>query len=208
MPGLAKKADKHFTYDDYLAWPNDERWEIIDGAAYAMSSPAVLHQDVLLNLAVTLKPFFNGKPCRFFIAPLDVMLSEDTVVQPDMLVVCDPKKITRTCVRGAPDLVVEILSPSSCSYDRLLKFKRYASAGVKEYWIVTPELASIEIFTLDNGAFRLHDGFLQQERLTSAVFPEVSFEMSAVFTEPPKKGILVAKESFEMPECVRKELGL
>ena len=208
MPGSAKKTGKHFTYDDYLAWPNDERWEIIDGAAYAMSSPAVLHQDVLLDLAVTLKPFFTSTPCRFFIAPLDVVLNEDTVVQPDMLVVCDPKKITRTCIRGAPDLVVEILSPSSCSYDRLIKLKRYASAGVKEYWIVTPELASIEVFVLDNGAFRLHDGFLQRERLTSAVFPEVSFEMSAVFTEPPKKGILVAKESAGMPEYVRKELGL
>ena len=147
-------------------------------------------------------PSFKGRPCRLFAAPLDVVLSEDTVVQPDLLVVCDSKKITGACVRGAPDLVVEILSPSSASYDRMLKFKRYADAGVKEYWIVSPDLATVEIFTLDDGSFRLYDGFMQQERLRSALFSELAFNMADVF-EPPEAGIPVSRE---MPESVRERL--
>ena len=136
MAGVAlNKRERRYTYDDYLTWPDEPRREIINGALYALASPTVRHQDILLNLASVMKPFFKGKPCRLFVAPLDVVLSEDTVVQPDLLVVCDPQKITGGCVRGAPDLVIEILSPSSASYDRLLKFKRYADAGVKEYWL-------------------------------------------------------------------------
>ena len=203
MAGLAlRKDERRYTYDDYLTWPDEPRREIINGALYAMSSPTVRHQDILLNLASVMKPFFKGKPCRLFVAPLDVVLSEDTVVQPDLLVVCDPTKITGACVRGSPDLAVEILSPSSASYDRLLKFKRYADAGVKEYWLVSPELAMIEIFTLDSGSFRLFDGFMQQERLCSALFADLTFAMADVF-DPPEAGIPVSRE---MPESVRELL--
>jgi Uma2 family endonuclease len=204
MAGVALKKDerRRYTYDDYLTWPDEPRKEIINGVSYAMSSPTVRHQELSVRLTVALDRFFRGKSCRLFAAPLDVVLSEDTVVQPDLLVVCDPKKITGACIRGAPDLVVEILSPSSASYDRLLKFKRYADAGVKEYWVVTPDLATIEIFTLDNGSFRLDDGFMQQERLQSALFPELAFAMADVF-EPPEAGIPVSRE---MPESVRELL--
>jgi Uma2 family endonuclease len=199
MPERVARTQRSFTYDDYLTWPDAPRQEIIAGVLYAMASPTVRHQDVALRLAVAAAPFFKDKPCRLFVAPLDVVLGEETVVQPDLLVVCDPGKITGACVRGAPDLVIEILSPSSASYDRLLKFKRYADAGVKEYWIVSPELALIEVFTLDGGSFRLDDGFMQQERLRSALFPELAFDMAEVF-DPPEAGIPVSRE---MPESVR-----
>lgn len=202
MPERAKKTVGRYTYDDYLTWPDEPRQEIINGVSYAMSSPTVRHQELSMRLSMAMVPFFKGRPCRLFAAPLDVVLSEDTVVQPDLLVVCDPKKITGACIRGAPDLVVEILSPSSASYDRLLKFKRYADAGVKEYWIVSPDLATVEIFTLDGGAFRLYDGFMQQERLRSGLFSELAFNMADVF-EPPEAGIPVSRE---MPESVREWL--
>ncbi len=198
MQERVKKTARRYTYGDYLMWPDEPRREIINGALYALSSPTVRHQELSMRLSVVMGPFFKGKPCRLFAAPLDVVLSEDTVVQPDLLVVCDPKKITGACVRGAPDLVIEILSPSSASYDRLLKFKRYADAGVKEYWIVSLDLATVEIFTLDGGSFRLDDGFMQQERLRSALFPELAFDMADVF-EPPEEGIPVSRE---MPENV------
>jgi Uma2 family endonuclease len=199
MPERAEKLERRYTYNDYLAWPDDTRYELIDGVSYAMSSPTVRHQDILLNLAFAMKPVFKGQPCKLFAAPLDVALSEDTVVQPDLLVVCDPKKITDTCIRGTPDLVVEILSPSSSWHDRLRKFKRYADAGVKEYWIVSPDVATVEIFTLENGAFRIHEAFMQQERLQSALFPGLSFDMADVF-EPPAAGIPVSRET---PDSVR-----
>ena len=202
MPERAINKQGRYTYADYLTWTDDKRWEIVDGVSYAMASPSVRHQGVSIRLTVTLDRFFRGKPCRLFAAPLDVVLSEDTVVQPDLLVVCDPKKITGSCIRGVPDLVIEILSPSSASNDRLLKFKKYADAGVKEYWLVSPELALIEIFTLDGGSFRLHDGFMQQERLQSALFDELAFDMADVF-EPPEAGIPVSRE---MPESVRELL--
>ena len=202
MQERATNSGRGYTYDDYLTWPDEPRKEIINGVSYAMSSPTVRHQELSMRLSVVMGPFFKGKPCRLFVAPLDVVLSEDTVVQPDLLVVCDPKKITGACIRGTPDLVIEILSPSSASYDRLLKFKRYADAGVKEYWLVSPELALIEIFTLDGESFRLDDGFMQQERLRSALFPDLAFAMADVF-EPPEAGIPVSRE---MPESVRELL--
>ena len=202
MAGIARNTENRFTYDDYLTWPDEPRREIINGVPYAMSSPTVRHQELSMRLSMVIGPFFKGRPCRLFAAPLDVVLSEDTVVQPDLLVVCEPKKITGACICGAPDLVIEILSPSSASYDRLLKFKRYADAGVKEYWIVSPDLATVEIFTLDGGSFRLYDGFMQQERLRSALFPELAFNMADVF-EPPEAGIPVSRE---MPESVRERL--
>ena len=202
MQERARKTAGRYTYDDYLTWPDEPRQEIINGVSYALASPTVRHQELSVRLTVALDRFFRGKPCRLFAAPLDVVLSEDTVVQPDLLVVCDAKKITDACVRGTPDLVIEILSPSSASYDRLLKFKRYADAGVKEYWIVSPELAMIEIFALDSGSFRLDDGFMQQERLRSSLFPELAFAMADVF-DPPGAGIPVSRE---MPERVRELL--
>ena len=202
MQERVTKPERRYTYDDYLTWPDEPRKEIINGVSYALASPTVRHQELSMRLSVVMGPFFKGKPCRLFVAPLDVVLSEDTVVQPDLLVVCDPKKITGACIRGTPDLVIEILSPSSASYDRLLKFKRYADAGVKEYWLVSPELAMIEIFTLDGGSFRLDDGFMQQERLRSALFSELAFAMADVF-EPPEAGIPVSRE---MPESVRELL--
>jgi Uma2 family endonuclease len=201
------KGSAHFTYDDYLTWPNDQRWELVNGRAYAMASPSTRHQTIAVRLTATLDRFFRNGRCRLFAAPLDVVLSEDTVVQPDLLVVCNPERILDGGIKGAPDLAVEILSPSSCSYDRFLKFKRYAEAGVAEYWIVTPEQASIEVYSLSDGTYRLSEGYLQQETLTSVVFPGLSFGLSEVFEVPPE-GVPVRKTSDDMPRCVREKLEL
>ncbi len=136
MAGMAlSKDERRYTYDDYLTWPDEPRKEIINGVSYAMSSPTVRHQELSVRLTLAMGPIFKGKPCRLFVAPLDVVLSEDTVVQPDLLVVCDPTKITGACVRGAPDLAVEILSPSSSSHDRLLKFKRLKNNPF--FWLIS-----------------------------------------------------------------------
>ena len=114
MP-LIKEKENKFTYFDYVTWPDDERWELIDGEAYDMSpAPSIKHQKITGNLYVLLARHPEKKPeCFVGIAPLDVVFSEHDVVQPDILVVCDRKKITEANIQGAPDLVIEVLSPST-----------------------------------------------------------------------------------------------
>jgi len=129
-------------FEDYRSWPDESRWELIDGHPYAMWSPSSLHQELSTSLVLELTPFFRDRGCRLFHAPMDVKLSDHDVVQPDLLVVCDPKQIRSTHIEGAPALVVEILSPSTLRHDRVLKLNLYARAGVAEYWLLTPILSS------------------------------------------------------------------
>ena len=181
----ALKLDRRFTWADYREWPDDERWEIIAGEAYAMSpSPSSRHQIISAELCRQMANFFKGKPCRAIAAPMDVRLSEEDVVQPDLLVVCDPRKIEVTHVEGAPTLVVEILSPSSSLRDRALKTALYAKARVKEYWIVTPWPSLVEVFVLDRGGYRLHRAFTKEEELASPAFPELKVTLRDVFDFP------------------------
>lgn len=137
-PALAKTTS-HFTWADYRAWRGDERWELIDGVAYAMApAPSIRHQTVALALGSRLEQALRGRPCRPFVAPTDVRLSEQDVVQPDILVVCDAGIITETHIDGAPDLVVEVLSPSTAALDLRQKKALYERAGVREYVLIDP----------------------------------------------------------------------
>lgn len=137
-PALRKPEDR-FTWQDYQTWPDSERWEIIDGIAYAMSpAPSTKHQSVALNFGSLFRQMLSGKPCKPFIAPTDVKLSEQDVVQPDILVVCDPAKITPSHIEGSPDVVVEVLSPNTSTKDLREKKALYERAGVKEYVVVDP----------------------------------------------------------------------
>ncbi len=151
---LAKKAEKKFSYQDYLTWPDDKRWEIINGDAYDMGpAPAVNHQNIVLNLATFFRQKLKGKPCRPFVAPTDVVLSEHDVVQPDVFVVCDSKKITEANIQGPPDLVVEVLSPSTSLKDKREKKALYERHGVREYILIDPLGLYAERSTLVNGSF-------------------------------------------------------
>ena len=145
--GLALRDPEHHTYGDYLAWPEDVRYELIDGEAYMMApAPTVSHQEIAGEVYRQLGNALQGKPCRALIAPVDVRLPKadeaderiDTVVQPDVLVVCDEAKLDRRGVRGAPDWVVEVISPRSASHDQIIKRRLYERHGVKEYWLVHP----------------------------------------------------------------------
>ncbi|MBU0501373.1 MAG: Uma2 family endonuclease [Gammaproteobacteria bacterium] len=145
-----KTSDSRFTWDDYRAWPDDERWELIEGVAYAMSpAPSTRHQVVTLNLASQIKAKLAGKPCKPFIAPTDVKLSGLDLVQPDILVVCDPAKITPSHIEGAPDLVIEVLSPATSTKDLREKKALYERFGVAEYVVIDP---------LENYAIRFLNG--------------------------------------------------
>ena len=155
---LPQYKRKRNTYADYCTWDDDERWELIDGVPYAMSpAPTIIHQTILVKISNQLYNFLEGKPCKVLVAPVDVRLNansyDDTVVQPDIIVVCDNEKLDgKSCV-GAPDLVIEILSPSTALKDKNLKFKKYLQAGVREYWIADPDSKTISAHILDNGRY-------------------------------------------------------
>jgi len=147
-----------YTYADYAGWDDEKRYELIDGFVYMMSSPSEAHQTISLELSRQLGNFLRGNPCKAFVAPFDVCLfgkgdSDTTVVQPDLLIVCDKSKLDGRRCNGAPDMVVEILSPSTASKDRLLKFKKYLEAGVKEYWIVDPAYMTVTVNILSDGVY-------------------------------------------------------
>ncbi len=146
------KSEDHAgkTMVDYLALPDDVRVEMIDGVFYDMSAPTTTHQMVAGEIYAQLREFVrkNGGECKPFIAPTDVQLDCDdkTVVEPDVFVVCDKNKITREQIVGAPDLVIEVLSPGSWYHDMRRKLKKYKTAGVREYWIIMPEHKEVMVY--------------------------------------------------------------
>lgn len=185
----AEKPRRRFTWADYRTWLDDERWEIIAGEAYGMSpSPTSRHQIISSELLVALHAFFKGRSCRVFAAPMDLRLSDEDVVQPDLLVVCDPKQIVRTHIEGPPSLVVEILSPDSTAHDRIRKSALYAAAGVQEYWIVTPWPHVVEVLQLQGRRFQLHRAFGKEDALTSPTFPGLEIPLAGVFDFPLEPG--------------------
>jgi len=182
---MSETAEKHYTWDDYQAWPDDQRLELINGETVAMSpSPGVHHQILQLKLAGFLDAHFEGKTCQPFIAPLDVKLSHDTVVQPDLMVVCRPDQIRPTHIEGAPALVIEILSESTKVYDRHVKMALYARYGVPEVWLATTEPGLIEIYQLDGATYRFAASFADKETLTSPTFPDLQIDLAALFHLP------------------------
>jgi len=155
---LLAKEKQLYTYADYYEWDDGERWELIDGVPYMMSpAPTTAHQKISRELTYQLTAFLKGKKCELFAAPFDVRLNADgddnTVVQPDLVVICDRSKINDRGCKGAPDLVVEILSPSTARHDRMVKFKLYRKAGIREYWIVDPDTKTVQTCILRDGFY-------------------------------------------------------
>jgi len=190
---VEKPGNGGFTYADYCTWDdsNGERWELIDGYAYAMAAPTLAHQDILLNFGWRFKEFLRGKKCRVFIAACDVRLNYDkgdnTVVQPDLLVVCDPKKIADgKSVKGAPDLVIEILSPSTIPYDKVTKLKKYRQAGVKEIWFVDPATEITEVYRPGNND-EPFDTYARTDRVLVSILPELTIDLNDIFEPAPEQ---------------------
>jgi Uma2 family endonuclease len=182
--------EENFTYAAYKAWElkPGERFELINGVAYAMSAPNTSHQRIVSILTGEFYIFLKGKTCQVIPSPFDVRLfyeeddSDDTVVQPDLVVVCDPRKLGEEGCRGAPDLVVEILSPSNMAIEMERKLLLYRKAGVQEYWIVDPKDKHISIYTHKNGEYTLHICHLQ-DVARPAVVPGLEIPLSTIFAE-------------------------
>lgn len=152
-----------YTYADYLAWPENRNGELIGGAAYIREPPAPSprHQGLLVEICGQARSALKGKPCRVFVAPFDVRLPRgterdgdiDTVVQPDVFIVCDLRKVDARGMRGAPDWVAEILSPGSTRHDQVVKVPVYERAGVRELWLVDPIACRLTIYRLKGGRY-------------------------------------------------------
>jgi len=160
--GYALRDSERHTYADYRGWSDDARYELIDGTAYLMApAPSVNHQTLAFEVARQLADALEGRPCRVLVAPIDVLLprrgeKEDetsTVVQPDVLLVCDPAKVHPRRVRGAPDWVLEVSSPASAAHDQTRKLSAYERAGLPEYWLAHPEDRVLTIYRLDGNTY-------------------------------------------------------
>lgn len=160
--GLPQRDLERHTYADYLTWPDEMRYELIDGLAYAMGpAPARRHQEIAGEVFRQIADALEGSPCRSYIAPFDVRLPRanevddavDTVVQPDISVICDKIKLDERGCRGAPDWVVEVLSPRTASHDQIVKRALYERVGVREFWLVHPVDNLVTIYLLENGVY-------------------------------------------------------
>ena len=187
-PALAYENDQKLTYADYKAWElkPGERFELIDGIAYALAAPNTEHQGISMILSAKLFNFFEDGSCRPFAAPFDVRLfyeedeSDDTVVQPDLAVICDPEKLGKEGCRGAPDLIIEILSPSNTAIEMHRKLNLYRKAAVKEYWVIDPDEKLTEAYSLDKNRYEariLRTG----DTLKSTLFPGLEIAMDTLF---------------------------
>lgn len=181
-----------YTYADYLLWQFKERVELIKGKIFKMSpAPGSFHQEVSWSLARKLDSVFRKKSCKMYAAPFDVRLINfkestadhqiTTVVQPDLCVICDTQKIDERGCLGAPDLIIEILSPGNSKKEMDIKFDLYEENGVLEYWMVNPAEKTIAIFVLQNGKYSGIKPIIEDSKLESPTFPELKFKVKKIF---------------------------
>lgn len=187
----AKK--EHYTFADVLGWEENVRAEIINGEVFLMAPPVRIHQEIIAELTRQLGNYLMGKRCRVYPAPFGVRLFEkdedapkdvDTMVEPDISVICDRSKLDKHGCKGAPDLIIEILSPSTRRHDRLTKYNLYQQAGVREYWIVEPENQSVQVFLQDgSGLLKIHEDYGREDIAKVNVLDGCFIELSKVFSE-------------------------
>lgn len=186
------QESKIYTYEDYLNWPQDERWELIEGVPYMQAAPSWQHQAITFELGRQFGNYLIGKSCRAFTAPFDLIIPYDEieegkskdVVQPDLLVLCNKNGLKGTGYFGVPDLIIEVCSPSTIRNDKVLKFNKYEKAGVKEYWIVEPEGKFISIFTLQqNNRYGRPEIYTEVDKVKVGIFENLIVDLKLVFGE-------------------------
>jgi Uma2 family endonuclease len=183
MAALAEQHAKRWTYEEYYRLDDEQRYEIIDGELLMPPAPDLLHQDWLGDLYTRMNAHVKThKLGKVYLAPVDVILSSENVVQPDLLYIAKANSaIMQTRgVFGAPDLLVELISFSSVRRDRYVKKGLYARFGVKEYWIADPGNRALEVWKLQNRQFELHCMVEEKGKVTSVVLPRLKFDLSEI----------------------------
>jgi Uma2 family endonuclease len=181
-----------YSYADYLTWRLDEWVELVKGKIRLMTpAPRRAHQAISVRISSVIEAHLFGRPCEVYSAPFDVRLttaspngdtSLETVIQPDISVICDPQKLDEYGCVGAPDWIIEIISPSTAGYDTRTKFDLYEEAGVTEYWIAFPGEKSVTAYVLDNGRYQLRGTYYQPGPMPSHTLPELGLTWERVFT--------------------------
>ena len=190
---MEQPIEKYYTFADILSWSEDIRAEIIDGELYMMSPPLRIHQYVQTQLFLQIGKFLEDKTCAVYVAPFSVRPLEkdgdrpkdvDTLVEPDITVVCDHSKLDKYGCKGAPDLVVEILSPSTARRDRFVKLNLYNRAKVREYWIVDPFNYTLEVLLPDeNGRLAVSAVYTREDTAPITVLPGCMIDLTKVLPE-------------------------
>ena len=191
--GLAvRKKEERFTYGDYLKWPDDQRRELIDGVAYDMSpAPLRRHQRILGDIFAEFYNYLKNKPCQVYVAPFDVRLPEtdeadeeiESVVQPDIVVVCDRNKLDDRGCKGSPDIAIEILSPHTAKKDFVTKYHLYERHKVKQYWVFDPETEGVVVFRLKNDKYGKPEEYKKEDTIRVDIFPDLEINLSTIFKE-------------------------
>lgn len=186
-----KKENALYTYRDYLEWPDGERWELIEGRAYNMTpAPSRSHQKISVALIDELFQYLKEKKCEVYHAPFDVRLPEGdeeegeirTVVQPDIVVICDPSKLDEKGCKGSPDLVMEILSPSTASKDYITKLNLYEKNQVREYWIIHPIDKIVMVYRLsENGKYGRAEVYSEADKVKVGIFDDLVVDLKGIF---------------------------
>ena len=187
-------ATPTFKYEDYAKWPDMPRYELIKGTAIEMVAPTQYHQGMLMELGRQFANFLKGKPCKVFLAPFDVRLNhstgDDTVVQPDLVVVCDQTKLNGIHCLGAPDMVAEIVSPATARNDTVVKFALYKEAGIKEYWIIEPLNRLLSVHLLCGNEYST-TYYSDVDVVNVKVLDGCQIELADVFAEGPPELVLL-----------------
>ena len=183
---------KPYTFADVLTWDEGEHVEIINGEAFMMATPSSRHQEISGELFRQLANFLVGKSCKVYPAPFGVRLFEQdgdrpedvhTIVEPDISVVCDRNKIDSHGCKGAPDLIIEVLSPSTRRHDRLVKLNLYQRAGVREYWLVDPDNGSVQVFTRESGVLKIQEDYGVADIARVNILEGCFIDLKKVFSE-------------------------
>ena len=186
----AKK--ERYTYADYLLWSGPERYELLDGEAVMMAPPSTVHQLISGELMRQFSNYLEGKKCIAIAAPFGVRLFEkdgehpedvQTVVEPDLSIICDRDKLDERGCKGAPDLTLEILSPSNARHDLLVKLNLYQKAGVREYWVVSPEQKTVQVFLHNGSSLQLQEVYGPKDIAKVNVLDGCFIELGKVFPE-------------------------
>ena len=175
-------AYTRYTCEEVDSWDTDERYELIDGELFLMASPLRVHQEIIIELLRQFSNFLRGKSCKVYCAPFAVYLNDDnyTKVEPDIVVICDKLKLTDQGCSGAPDLIIEILSPSSLRHDKITKYNKYLNAGVREYWIIDPKGKLASVYLLENGEY-LAKSYSETDKISVSVLEDCEIELKHVF---------------------------
>ncbi|TDT58390.1 Uma2 family endonuclease [Fonticella tunisiensis] len=187
-----RKLSGNYTYADYLMWPEGERWELLDGVAYMSAAPSRRHQEIQVELLRQISNYLIDKTCKVYGSPFDVRLAkiedEDNdirnVVQPDISIICDKSKLDDRGCKGSPDLVMEIVSPSTASIDYIKKLALYEKNEIKEYWIVHPTDEIVMVYKLnENKRYGRPEIYSKEDKVKIGIFEDLLLDLNKVFEQ-------------------------